>query len=83
MQGYNEQRWQAMLDEAGYPRTLPTLPHVPSRATAAAQKAASDAAAAPKAAADAAASAPKPATEAAATPDENTPTSGPGSGYPK
>src|SRR5690242_14256963 len=79
MQGYNEQRWQAMLDEAGYPRTLPTLPHVPSRATAAAQKAASDAAAAPKAAADAAASAPKPATEAAATPDENTPTSGPGS----
>lgn len=83
LQGYNEQRWQAMLDEAGYPRTLPTLPHVPSRATAAAQKAASDAAAAPKAAGDAAAAAPKPPTEAAATPDEDQPTSGPGTGYPK
>jgi glutaredoxin len=23
MQGYNEERWQAMLDEAGYPRTAP------------------------------------------------------------
>jgi len=85
MQGYNEQHWQAMLDEAGYPRTLPTLPHVPSRAAAAAQKAASDAAAGtPKAAGDADATAPKPPTEAAATPDDNNaPTSGPGTGYPK
>ena len=72
MQGYNEQRWQAMLDEAGYPRTLPTLPHVPARASAAAQKAASDAAAAPKAP-----------TEAAAATDDTAPTSGPGTGYPK
>jgi len=23
MQGYNEERWQAMLDDAGYPRTAP------------------------------------------------------------
>jgi len=38
MQGYNEQRWQAMLDEAGYPRTAPTMPHVPPRTAAAAQK---------------------------------------------
>lgn len=83
MQGYNEQRWQAMLDEAGYPRTLPTLPHVPSRAGVAAQKAASDAAATPKAAGDATAAAAKPPTEAAATPDEDAPTSGPGTGYPK
>ena len=48
MQGYNEQRWQAMLDEAGYPRSMPTLPRAPARATAAAPKATADATAAPE-----------------------------------
>jgi len=84
MQGYNEQRWQAMLDEAGYPRSMPTLPHVPARASVAAQKAASDAAAAPqKVTADSNATPQKTPTEAAAAPQDNAPTSGPGTGYPK
>lgn len=49
MQGYNEQRWQAMLDEAGYPRAMPTLPRVPARAAAAAApKSTTEAAAAPE-----------------------------------
>jgi glutaredoxin len=49
MQGYNEQRWQAMLDEAGYPRSMPTLPRVPARAAAAAApKSTTEAAAAPE-----------------------------------
>ena len=42
MQGYNEQRWQAMLDEAGYPRSVPTLPHVPPRTASTAPQTASD-----------------------------------------
>jgi glutaredoxin len=85
MQGYNEQRWQAMLDEAGYPRSMPTLPHVPARAGAPAQKVASDSAAGPqKPVADPkAATAPKTSSDAAAAPDNDAPTSGPGTGYPK
>ena len=47
-QGYNEQRWQAMLDEAGYPRSMPTLPRAPARATTAAPKATADATEAPE-----------------------------------
>jgi glutaredoxin len=31
MQGYNEDRWQALLDEAGYPRTAPLARKAPSR----------------------------------------------------
>ena len=42
MQGYNEQRWQTMLDEAGYPRSVPTLPHVPPRTASTAPQTASD-----------------------------------------
>jgi glutaredoxin len=84
MQGYNEQRWQAMLDEAGYPRSVPTLPHVPARASLAAQKTASDSAPAPqKVTTDANATPQKTPTEAAAAPEDNAPTSGPGTGYPK
>ena len=48
MQGYNEQRGQAMLDEAGYPRSMPTLPRGPARAATAASKATADATAAPE-----------------------------------
>jgi glutaredoxin len=32
MQGYNEVRWQAMLDEAGYPKSAPALRGQPARA---------------------------------------------------
>jgi hypothetical protein len=32
MQGYNEERWQAMLDEAGYPRTPPAARRQTARA---------------------------------------------------
>jgi len=31
VQGYNEERWQAVLDEAGYPRAIPTLARAPAR----------------------------------------------------
>ena len=37
MQGYNEERWQAMLDDAGYPRTAPVARNAPSRASVAAK----------------------------------------------
>ena len=56
IQGYNEERWQAVLDEAGYPKNAP-----PARAAAAAPAAAAPAAAAPAAAAP-------PASEAATPP---------------
>ncbi|HEX6792633.1 MAG TPA: glutaredoxin family protein [Casimicrobiaceae bacterium] len=68
MQGYNEERWQAMLDEAGYPRTAPPARPAssPSAATAKADTTAKpDTAAAPAQAAE-----------------DDTP-SGPGTGYPK
>lgn len=34
LQGYNEERWQAMLDDAGYPRSAPALPRQGPRAAA-------------------------------------------------
>ena len=37
MQGYNEERWQAILDEAGYPRTAPAARKADSRAPVAAK----------------------------------------------
>jgi glutaredoxin len=37
MQGYNEERWQAMLDEAGYPRTAPRARPAPQHADASAK----------------------------------------------
>jgi glutaredoxin len=82
MQGYNEQRWQAMLDEAGYPRSMPTLPHVPARVGAAAQKVASEPAASPQKS-ELQATPQKTPTEAAAAPEDGAPTTGPGTGYPK
>ncbi|HET9762215.1 MAG TPA: glutaredoxin family protein, partial [Casimicrobiaceae bacterium] len=82
MQGYNEQRWQAMLDEAGYPRSMPTLPHVPARVGAAAQKVASEPAASPQKS-EPQATPQKTPTEAAAAPEDGAPTTGPGTGYPK
>jgi glutaredoxin len=95
VQGYNEQRWQAALDDAGYPRSMPTLAHVAPRGAVAAQKAAADAAGVapktaadaaggtPKAAADAGAAAQKDGPEAAASTDDDARQSGPGTGYPK
>jgi glutaredoxin len=50
LQGYNEERWQAMLDEAGYPRTAPRARAQPRRDEVAAKAGA--AAAPPAAAAD-------------------------------
>ena len=38
LQGYNEDRWQAVLDDAGYPRSVPKLRREPARAAAAAAK---------------------------------------------
>ena len=80
MQGYNEQRWQAMLDEAGYPRSMPTLPRAPAGGAAAggAPTGGAPTTAAPKSAAEAA----KPAAEASGTSDDTAP-AGPGTGYPK
>ncbi len=51
MQGYNEERWQAMLDEAGYPKSAPPLRGQTARAApaAVAPKAAAAALAAPDA----------------------------------
>jgi glutaredoxin len=49
MQGYNEERWQAMLDEAGYPKAAPASAAQATRATRA-PAAAKAAAAAPTAA---------------------------------
>lgn len=37
MQGFNEERWQAMLDEAGYPRTMPTVRRAPAAVPVAAK----------------------------------------------
>ena len=68
MQGYNEERWQAMLDEAGYPRTAP-----PARRTSPATAATAKADTAPKADA---------APDTAQAAEGETP-SGPGTGYPK
>ena len=39
VQGYNEERWQAVLDEAGYPRAIPTLARAPARGAAPAKAA--------------------------------------------
>ena len=68
MQGYNEERWQAMLDEAGYPRTAPPARPAPA-GTAATTKADTT---------------PKAGTAAApAQAAEDDTSSRPGSGYPK
>jgi glutaredoxin len=47
IEGYNEERWQASLDQAGYPKSAPPLREPPARAPAAAPTAAPPAAAAP------------------------------------
>jgi len=39
MQGYNEERWQAILDDAGYPRTPPAARRPPPRPQTAAKAA--------------------------------------------
>ena len=38
LQGYNEDRWQAALDDAGYPRNVPNLRREPPRTAAATAK---------------------------------------------
>lgn len=58
MQGYNEERWQAMLDEAGYPRGEPAASRQGARATP--PPAPPKAAAGPPVAADADAAPPGP-----------------------
>jgi len=68
MQGYNEERWQAMLDEAGYPRTAPRARPAPAGTDATAK-------------ADSTAKADTMAAPAQAADDQTS--SGPGSGYPK
>jgi glutaredoxin len=55
LEGYNEQRWQATLDDAGYPRTASTARRAPPRTPAPADAAAK---ATPPAASDAAPPAP-------------------------
>jgi len=47
IEGYNEERWQASLDQAGYPKSAPPLREPPARAPAAAPTAAPPAAATP------------------------------------
>jgi len=60
MQGYNEERWQAMLDEAGYPKAAPASAEQAARATRAPATAAAKAAAAAPAAAEPDATPPAP-----------------------
>ena len=47
IEGYNEERWQASLDQAGYPKSAPPLRVPPARAPAAAPTAVPPATAAP------------------------------------
>ena len=42
LQGYNEDRWQAALDDAGYPRTIRTARREPARTATAAKPAVAD-----------------------------------------
>jgi glutaredoxin len=37
LEGYNAERWQAALDDAGYPRTVPNLKREPARTATAAK----------------------------------------------
>jgi glutaredoxin len=60
MQGYNEERWQAMLDEAGYPKAAPASAAQATRATRAPAPAAAKAAAGAPAAAEPDAAPPAP-----------------------
>jgi hypothetical protein len=60
MQGYNEERWQAMLDEAGYPKAAPASAAQAARATRAPAPPAAKAAAAAPAAAEPDAAPPAP-----------------------
>jgi glutaredoxin len=74
--GFNEARWTAMLDDAGYPKSAPRRVAVKATGAAAVPAPAATAAAAPAATA-AAAPAPAPA------PDSTQSVAVPGGGYPK
>ena len=75
LQGYNESRWQASLDDAGYPREAAAAPATPAATTTASSVNTSGAA--PPAGAPTSNAEPK-----AQQGDDNRPT-GPGQGYPK
>jgi len=77
--GYNEARWQSMLDVAGYPKDAPPLrPKAPGGAASSEPPARASPPAAPKAAAPVA----PPGAPPAASPSAPAPP-GPGSGYPQ
>lgn len=79
LQGYNESRWQASLDDAGYPREAATAGATPSAMSAAGPPTASSA---NKASASPSGSAPPARTEPKLEAADNRPP-GPGQGYPK